>query len=76
MSQSSNSIDDFLIIYNVSVISENKMMTTTKNKTEKYITTMDRFTTTEEKQIEGGIVQQIFHAILRLILKLFTPSVR
>ena len=74
MSKSSNSID-LLIIY-VSEISKKKM-TTTKNETVKKIfATMDRFTTVDEKKIGGDIVKQIFHAILCLISKLFTPSLR
>ena len=54
-----------------------KKMTTTKNETVKKIfATMDRFTTVDEKKIGGDIVKQIFHAILCLISKLFTPSLR
>ena len=70
---------DLLLIYNVSMISKKKkkMKTTTKNETVKKIfATIYRFTIVEVKQIGDNILKQIFHAILCLISKLFTPLLR
>ena len=53
------------------------MKTTTKNETVKKIfATIYRFTIVEVKQIGDNILKQIFHAILCLISKLFTPLLR